>query len=229
MENEVLISPREHFICHLLLRKMVIGDAKRRMIFAANALAYVRRPDRAKIRVTSRTFQMLRTELSNAKRGIPRTEEAKINMRLGCKNRVVSKETGRKISESHKRRYQEKPVSAETREKLSKLHKGKKVTAESKLKMSKSQTGHKNGAIEWILKDPIGGVHFIKSLKDFCIMHDLVYGNLKRAKLNYVFEKGTVKGWSVLNKIPLKTSQQYDKTALLIAAQTSVSLKAVLR
>ena len=93
--------------------------------------------------------------------------------------------------------------------------------------MSSSRTGHTSGAIEWILKDPNGKVHFIKNLKEFCDLNGLIYGNLKRARLDYIFEKGTVKGWSVLNKIPLKTSQQYENhNSLLAAAQDAESLKA---
>jgi hypothetical protein len=33
-DNLVLLTPREHYICHLLLTRMTIGEARSKMIFA---------------------------------------------------------------------------------------------------------------------------------------------------------------------------------------------------
>ena len=59
--NIVILTGREHFICHLLLTKMVAGDYKRKM-FCAAKLMTSKFPDKPYFRFGSRTYSNLRKE-----------------------------------------------------------------------------------------------------------------------------------------------------------------------
>jgi len=87
-ENLVKLTPREHFICHLLLTKMVESTNKNKMVYAlwmmnkGNSKQY-------RVRVTSKIYSIMKTEYANAVR------ESKLGTKL-------SEETKRKISDSLK-------------------------------------------------------------------------------------------------------------------------------
>ncbi len=59
--NLVLLSPRAHFICHVLLAKFYEGEQKQKMIFALRCM--MNSDDR---RITSRQYEAFRTEHSLA-------------------------------------------------------------------------------------------------------------------------------------------------------------------
>ena len=62
--NIASLTAREHFICHQLLTKITVGEAKYKMIHAAWRLANAHK----KI-INSRTYEKIRMERSNAMRG----------------------------------------------------------------------------------------------------------------------------------------------------------------
>lgn len=74
-ENLVKLTAREHFICHLLLTKMVRGNAQRKMIYAFTCMT----------RSNNNQLRYINSRLYNAVR----------------KRRTVSEETKKKISEKH--------------------------------------------------------------------------------------------------------------------------------
>lgn len=87
-DNLVILTAREHFICHLLLIKMVDTTFKYKMVYAAWQQS---RPNKNKsIKVTSRVYDKLRKQLSESyigRKRAPFTDEAKRNMKNAAQNR----------------------------------------------------------------------------------------------------------------------------------------------
>jgi hypothetical protein len=82
--NLVDLTPREHFICHKLLTKMVEGKNKSKMMYAYRALAIVRNSHRPPFKINSFEFERLRS----------------LGLRKGI---TVSAETKKKLSIAKKR------------------------------------------------------------------------------------------------------------------------------
>jgi hypothetical protein len=108
--NLVLLTAKEHFICHLLLTKMVDGKDRYRMACALNSMTW---SVDGRI-ISSAQFSMARKlfaiENSNAKKGKKRkpfTDETRAKMsaaRLGKKDGPHSQEHKDKIAESNRGR-----------------------------------------------------------------------------------------------------------------------------
>jgi len=64
VENIVKISPREHFVCHLLLTKMTIGEDKRKMHWALHRMAFSKTSKMSR-KYTSREYDLARKIHSN--------------------------------------------------------------------------------------------------------------------------------------------------------------------
>lgn len=197
--NKVILTGREHFVCHLLLRKMTVGRDKQRMSCAAWALARVR-INRDDVKVTSRLFETLRRELSLSKKGIPRSAETKQKCSLA--------KLGKPLSDQHKAAIKagSKPrvVSAEERHSISMRHKGKQYSDETKLKIGEASKGRKSGVKLWLLQSPNGARLQIRDLEAFCIE---TFGTTMQRKAlaktlltGAEVSRGSAKGWRVLNK-----------------------------
>jgi len=118
--NLVPLTPREHYICHLLLTKMCTGKALHKMIHAAWTMARTRKG----IRVTSRTYEVLKekatkliSEASKGRakrlgtpkggfRGKTHSAETIDKMREASKNKWQDPEMGQKISAGMKKAAQ---------------------------------------------------------------------------------------------------------------------------
>ena len=149
-DNLVRLTAREHFICHWLLTKMAEGEAKHKMIYAVWSM--VRKgKGQERYKMTSRTYESLREQLSATKRGrIPwnkgktYSEESKAKMSAAKKGKSVpwnkglggtyefSDEAKKKMSTAQKGRV----FSDEHRLKLSLAQKGKPKSEETKRKLS---------------------------------------------------------------------------------------------
>lgn len=111
-ENLVNLTAREHFVCHLLLTKMHEGDAKKKMIHAAWAMATLENNLQQRYKITSKIYESLRikyatlkSESLKGKPGRKHSEETKKKLslaRLGKSNGPMSEESKRKLSESMK-------------------------------------------------------------------------------------------------------------------------------
>jgi hypothetical protein len=86
--NLVHLTAREHFVCHRMLTKMVDPSVKHKLVFAAWQQS---RPSKHKdVKITSRTYETLRKQLSETYTGLKRgpvSAEALANMRAGFKTR----------------------------------------------------------------------------------------------------------------------------------------------
>lgn len=122
-DNLVRLTAREHFICHWLLTKMVVGKDKAKMLNAAFMMATNENPFQKRYKINSRTYEYLRKAWAA---------------------REITEETRRKIGEASKGRKQ----TPEARAKNSKANSGKNNamygkthTAEARLKISESKIG----------------------------------------------------------------------------------------
>jgi hypothetical protein len=194
-DNEVKLSAREHFVCHMLLRKMTIGEDKKKMSFAAFAVSRVRR--NSQLRINSRTFDLLRHELSNARTGVPRSVETKQKISKAKIGTTLSDSTKLAISIGTKQRYYDHPVSEETRTKIGMVHKGKTLSVETKNKIGLASKGRTTGGEkEWTLKDPLRNLYKIVMLSKFCKERGLPWKSISNTEgTNTPVTKGIAKGW----------------------------------
>jgi len=87
--NIVKLTAREHFICHLLLTKMVNGPNKSKMYQAAWMMASSTSKTQHRHKVNNRTYEHLRVKMSDVKKsmttwnkGITPTDETKQKLRI---------------------------------------------------------------------------------------------------------------------------------------------------
>ena len=125
-DNKVDLTAREHFLCHVLLTKMLTGTAKAKMINALWAMTKLKTIDQKRYKITGRTYQTIKTIWST---------------------REISEETRQKISEGNKgkkmpddfKQKLDKYWTNENRkihaEKIRKVTKGKKLSEETKEKL----------------------------------------------------------------------------------------------
>jgi hypothetical protein len=143
-DNIVLLTAREHFVCHLLLIRMTLGKNKAKMVNAALRLA----TDRKERKVNARLYEHIKKERQLY---LSITMVGEGNHFYGRKH---SDETRRKMSDSRRKWYytedhlakfrgREGPMKGKThsegtRQKLSMAAKGRIHTVESRNKTSKS-------------------------------------------------------------------------------------------
>lgn len=128
--NLVKLTPKEHFICHRLLVKMTTGKEKRSMAYAAWQMTLLN--DRCRYKPNSRTYDILKKQLSESSKGIPMSEEHKAKMRkpktaehrskLGQYERTAEHRSA--ISSMRKAQTGLQKRSEETKQKMSEWQKG---------------------------------------------------------------------------------------------------------
>lgn len=203
--NIVTLSARQHFICHLLLPKIMkslkhknsMKYALRLMSFADDAV----NNRRYKIKSSS-LFEKCRT----THKGIPKSESAKRAISLAAKNRIRVKHTeetkqkignahrGRKLNDEHKQKIAATLTGKDT------WMKNKKHSDESLKKMSDSQKSrirkpaskHSPKAVEnnrnaqlkfiYTLQSPAGDIFKVVDLKQFCKINNLSYERMRNIK-----------------------------------------------
>ncbi len=109
---KVYLTAREHYICHLLLPKMLEGENKRKMLFALHRLCTGNKKNYIK---SSFVYETIKQNMCSAAKIRSKeywdslTQEQKSFMRAGEKNSrwgaIVTEETRKKISESNKGRF----------------------------------------------------------------------------------------------------------------------------
>lgn len=142
ISNLVKLTPKEHYICHLLLTKMVSGVALRKMWYGH----YMMMRGVNRYRPSARMYEYARQNMIKANKdrpgpnlGIPMSEETKqkISQALKGKNTFPK-------SEEHKTKMR-KPKTKEHKQKLSEVRKGKsygyKHSEETKRKIAESNKG----------------------------------------------------------------------------------------
>lgn len=157
-DNLVHLTAREHYICHLLLTKMVEGNAKYKTIYAYLIMSARKSPFvQREYKINSRLYESLKKQqkhseetkkkLSKINTGRKHTEEVKKKMSDGHKGQKawnkgkimppISEETRKKISEAIK--GHDRPHRPETKEKIRQTLK----------KKYESQPHHSKGREPW--------------------------------------------------------------------------------
>lgn len=131
--NLVLLTAKEHFICHRLLTKMTFGEAKRKMTFAAWAMT-MRNNNNKYDRISARTYSYLKEERAKLLRGTKVSETTLEKRRIARARQIITEETKQKISAALKGRTQ----SVETKLKRANSHKGRKDSEATKVKRAES-------------------------------------------------------------------------------------------
>ena len=133
-DNLVSLTAREHYICHLLLPKMLEGESKYKMLCAILRMAHSNQEQRVK--VPSRVYERVKIE------------KAAMHSKLysGTNNpfygKKHSEETKQKIREARARQLQrDGNMTAEARAKLSAAAKGRVFSEEHKAKLSAATKG----------------------------------------------------------------------------------------
>lgn len=145
--NIVRLTPREHYICHLLLPRFTDGIARKKMIYArwcmSIKLSNNHTTHRSKVNITSRAFATARyefaTEHAKAMRngvnlgrtGQPHTVETKLKISEG----VSGEKNGMFGKRFSKKQPRSKQSSPEHREKLRHAKLGKPRSEEAKQKI----------------------------------------------------------------------------------------------
>lgn len=162
-DNIVLLTAREHFICHLLLIRMVDGKRKKQMWFSAWSLGN-RKMHTNSVNMhhsNSRTYEKLKREFSNQMSELHGNKKVSSETRL----KISLARTGKKLSEDHKTKIREGLIgrkhSDETKDKISKSNlgkhssKGRKHSEETKQKIAKSHKGKIKGPLSEVTRKKI--------------------------------------------------------------------------
>jgi hypothetical protein len=159
-ENLVLLTPREHYICHLLLVRMTEGTARSKMVYAlfhfkpkeggvTSSLAFEAHLKRLGRYVKPHSVET-RKKISDSNLGRVKTQEERANIRRSRLGRKHSEESRMKMSLSGrmKRPWNARKATPEARAKMSAAAKGRKSPMEGKThseetrrKMSAASTG----------------------------------------------------------------------------------------
>lgn len=118
--NLVCLTGREHFVCHLLLTKMVEGRNKHKAMKAARMMATSAGPGQCRYKVTSRVYEFLMQKIEvplEVKKNMSKAQKERFSKSPGTfKNRKHTEETIQKLR---------KPKSEEQKKHQSLVMKGK--------------------------------------------------------------------------------------------------------
>ena len=150
--NLVLLTAREHFVCHILLTKFTTGHQQIKMM---HALKQMLRKSPSNIGRTSRSFALARIMVAQATsiqfKNKPKSARHKEKISAANSDKPKSLEAKRRMSESRKQFLSENPHphtgkkrSKETCERISLSKKGKRHSEEYKAKRSTQYSGAGN-------------------------------------------------------------------------------------
>ena len=146
--NGVLLTPKEHFICHWLLTKMFKDTfSKQKMQRALNGLN--QKTNHSKL--TAKQYEICRMSVTN-KPGRQWTEEEKLNHSVLMKQIMANSVVREKVSKSKRG----KPGHKHTEESKAKLSLAQRnITTEQRKNKSESKKGEKNGMYgkKWFHKE----------------------------------------------------------------------------
>lgn len=176
--NLVSLTAREHFIAHLLLTRMTKGMARSSMSFA---LAFLMgKGTRSKVYVpTSKIYEIIKKNISNAKKGKTLSPEHIEKLRLG------------NIGRKHP------PRSEQWKELQRAAHVGR-TDPDNPLRRE-AHTGAKNPrALSWEVEFTDGHIEIISALKPWCTTRGFKFDNLTRTLKTGKFYEGM----RLLRKLP---------------------------
>lgn len=146
-DNLAVLTAKEHYLCHLLLIKMVEGSARTKMRYAAYKITQINKNQHGRLRISGRKYEFLKNQMSLANKERPGPNRGKLmsekqkekisktlkgrkigpmsdEHRLKCGQYIRTEEHRRKISESRKAQTGKQKRSTETKAKMSAWQKG---------------------------------------------------------------------------------------------------------
>ena len=141
--NLVVLTAREHFVCHWLLSKMTSGSAQRSMGYALKMMTAINKNLIGKRYLpASKIYENIRKQINLLSKGRPCSEETREKIRQGnLKRAPASTETRSKLSAAAKRR---KGFTPEGRAKVVESNKSRVWTEEMKQKLRDYNLGKPN-------------------------------------------------------------------------------------
>lgn len=122
--NLVRLTAKEHFICHLLLTKMVEGESKKKMTFALWIMCNNQNKYQQRYRVTSSSYQRIREEfaiaISEKSKGVKKNYKSF----LGRKHSQKTKDLQSKLKQGKLNPNYGKPLSQDAKHRISMAQKG---------------------------------------------------------------------------------------------------------
>lgn len=150
--NGVLLSPREHYICHMLLARSFIGKQKHAMMAALRRMCFGNNDYAARRyeRVRSEWLKLNRGN-THASYGITLSDDVRRKMSESHKGKTKSPEHRAKIGDANRRRN----WTTESRAKASASHSGKILSAAHRAKISAKGSGKNNPMFgtKWIYNE----------------------------------------------------------------------------
>ena len=101
-ENLVALTPREHYVCHLLLTKMCTGSAKKKMVYAFWALANLCNKHQERKSLKGRAYEKLRCEFIHYQQSLTGKDHPNTGRKTGRTKETFTEEWKAKISASKK-------------------------------------------------------------------------------------------------------------------------------
>ena len=195
-ENLVQLTAREHFICHLLLTKMFIGENHYKMAYALHCMLNMKRDYQFRfVQCNSKLYEYYKikyskavSETRKAYTGWKHSEETKNKIREANRNKTIPIEQRRKISNSLKGNipvFKGKKHSDETLKLISEKTKGKPSAFKGKKHSEDSISKNRESNLKKIytIKSPTDETFVIKDLKSFCEKMNLPYNTLRKSFL----------------------------------------------
>lgn len=153
--NIVVLTPKQHYICHLLLTKMTEGKDKSKMLMAAWAMGILQSKKHQRYKMNSTTFARLREEALKNPDRIKNLQEKNKKEKNPFFGKKQSLEARQKMSNAKKGKtsgennsFFGKSHSEETKARISASKKGRKRSAEHSLKIAESRLRAKLARIQ---------------------------------------------------------------------------------
>jgi len=165
-DNKILLTAREHFICHWLLTKMV--DSKKdkwRMMNAIGCMMWMANKKQQRYKISSHVYEQLKTKHSilksinqTGRKGTPHTEESKRKISIATQGRIPWNKGTRGICIGNPGLIH----SAESKLKISNARSNQVITHSSETKIKIGVANSKP------IQTPLG---LFRSIKDALIAH----------------------------------------------------------
>ena len=213
--NLILLTAREHFVCHLLLTKMTSGLHKSKMTYALNMMLVKRNNCHFRYLPRSKIYEITRklNSLEQQKKKV--SQETKNKIGKAHKGKILSEETKNKIKNAkigkpgRKQSPQEKlarskarlgsNLSPETKNKIGKAHKGKIISEEQKIKMEKTRKEKYESRKILVLISPNGEIktqNKKETAEFFCNSLGIKY---QTVKLSFDLNRKMRNGWKIVS------------------------------
>lgn len=189
-DNLVKLTAREHFICHRLLVKMLLGSAKAKMVSAAYMMIKKHTIGNLKLnkpsnRITSKSYAILREEYSKVAAENARNQSRKPHT-AEWKAKMSMLNKGRDLGPAH---------AAHTIA----VHTGRKRSDETRAKIKQKRDAQIMPLKEWHLLKPDGTLIKTLRLKEFCQANKLGLSKLRETMVTKrPVDNGYSAGWMIV-------------------------------